>query len=84
MKFSMQNPIALSLNFGSQFKTLDVSLYFTSVPLSDKIDFHREVGEMLYNDLNRNEMTISKVKKLLEKVVTRLKWERDNSRSIHI
>lgn len=84
MMFSLQHPLTQSLPSGSPLKALDVSMDFTSVPLLDKINFHRKVREMLYSDLNRNAMTISKAEKLLEKATTKLNQERSNSRALHM
>lgn len=46
--------------------------------------FHKKVGEMLYSHLNRNVITISKAKKLLEKVETRLQQKRYNYIALHM
>lgn len=84
MNFSLHHPLPQSLSSNSQFKALDVSLYLTSVPLLDKINFHIHVGEILYIELNRNAMTISKDEKLLEKVTKMLKKERAKSKALHM
>lgn len=84
MKFSLQHPLAQSLPSLSQLKALEISLDLTSVPLPYMINFHRKVWDMLYSELNRNAMTISKAEKLLEKATTRLKQERAESRSLHM
>ena len=60
MKFSLQHPLAQSLPSSSQFKVLDISLDLASVRLTDKVNFHKQVGEMLCNELNKNAMTINK------------------------
>jgi len=41
MNFSLQHSLAQSFLSGSQFKALDISLGLKSVPLPDKINFHR-------------------------------------------
>lgn len=75
MKFSLHQPLAQSLPSISQFKALDVSLDLSSAPLPDKINFHRKVGEMLYSEISRNDMTISKAENLLEKALMKLKLQ---------
>lgn len=84
IRVSLQHAQAQSLPSGSQFKTQDVSLDMESIPLPDKINFHRKVGKILYNELNNNSLTIIKVEKLLEKVAHRLNQEKSNSRDLDI
>lgn len=84
MTFSLLHRSTQYFPLGSQFKALDVSLDWTIVPLPDKINFHQQVGEMLYSEINRNAMTISKAKKLLEKSTVRLNQERANYRALHM
>lgn len=49
MVLSAQHPSTQSLPAGSQYKTLDLSVYLASVPLDDKVNLHMQVGQMLYN-----------------------------------
>lgn len=59
IRIKFLHPTTKSLPTRPQFQILDVSLELTSVPLVDKFNFHRQVGEMLYNDLGKNIMTIN-------------------------
>lgn len=63
---------------------MDVSLDMASVPLLDKIKFYRWMGDMICSELSLNSIKISKAEKLMDKVVTKLKQERDNSRDLHL
>lgn len=83
MRISLQHPSVQSFPTRSQFKTLDVSLNLTSVPFS-KVNLHKKVGEMLYNDLGKNLTTISKAHTFIEKVSNRVKMDNANSRDLYI
>ena len=45
---------------GPDFKTLDLSINVIDIPLPDKINLHRQAGEMLYSDLRKISLIVSK------------------------
>jgi len=55
-----------------------VSLNLASVSLPDKINFHKQEGEVLYNGFSKNSMTIRKAKTLLENSANKVKMEKAN------
>jgi len=55
-----------------------------SIPLEDKINWRKQVGEMLYGELSGSALTITKAKKMLEKACIKVKQEKANSRALHL
>lgn len=55
-----------------------------SFPLQDKLNLHIHAREMIYSEFSKGALTISKAKKVLEKVSTKVKHEKSNSKSIHL
>ena len=84
MRISLQHPSMPILHVGPQFNTLDVSLNLASVPFSDKVNLHKKVGEILYNDLSKNLMNINRVETYIGKVSNKMKIEKANSRSLYL
>lgn len=64
---------------GSKFQDLDVTLDLTSIPLVDKVNLHRQVGEILYNYNNRNQMTINQARYYVDNLVDNIKVEKVKS-----
>lgn len=67
LKLSVLHPTSQLLPTRANFKTVDLSLNTANVPLHDKINFHRQTGEMRYHDLSKSSLSVRKCKKLLEK-----------------
>lgn len=83
-KLPLHHPIAKSLPSGSQLNFVDISLDMTNIPSKEKINQNRQAGEMLYNELRKSALIVSKANKLLEKAAIRVKQEKANSISIHL
>ena len=53
-----------------------MTLDLTSIPPMDKVNLHRQVGEMLYNDINRNQITIDRAQDYIDKLIENVKVEK--------
>jgi len=82
MKIKLKHPSIQTLPSGSKFQDLYVSLDLTSILLVDKVNLHRKVGEMLYNDMNRNQMTIDRAQDYIDNLVDNVKVEKVKSRAL--
>lgn len=84
LKLSLMHPVVQYIPSGLDFKTLDLSINVANIPLYDKINFNRKVGEMLYSYLGQSSLTVSKATDLLEKVSNQLRKEKTNYGAQHI
>jgi len=84
MIISLQQPSVQVLSTRPQFKTLDVSLNLASVPLLDKFNLHKKVGEILYNYLGKSLMTINRAETCIGKVSKKMKIEKANSKALYL
>lgn len=84
MKFYLYHPSVHSIPSGQQFRKVYFSLDMDSAPLEGKINFYRKMREIIYSELRKGELTIIKVENLLERVSTKVKKEKENSRDIHM
>lgn len=76
MKIRLKHPFVQTLPLACKFQDLDVSLKLSSIPLVDNINLHRQVGEILYNDINKNQMTIDGAQDYIEKIFKNVKFEK--------
>jgi len=68
LKLSLIHLVFQSLPSGTNFKTLDKSINVVDIPLLDKINFHGQAREILYSDLRKIYLIVTKVEKILDKV----------------
>lgn len=82
MKIKLKHPSVQTLPSGSQAQDLDVSLDLNSVPLADKVNLHKQVGEMLYNDINKHQITIDRAQIYIDKIAEKVSVEKVKSCAI--
>jgi len=83
LKLSFTHPITQSITSRSDFKADNLSVNTKDIPLLDKINLHKQTGELIYNDISKISLATSKTKDFLMKVTGQLKLEKANSRSLH-
>jgi len=79
LKLAFSQPPTLTISSSSGFKTVNLKVDAREIPLPDKIKLHRKTSELIYSDLKKTSLATSNTETLLEKVVKKLKLEKENS-----
>jgi len=82
LKLVFSYPSTLSVSSSSGFKTVNLIVDAREIPLPGKINLHSQTRELIYSELKKTSLDVNRVETLLEKVVTQLKLEKDNSRAL--
>lgn len=79
LKLSFSLSSSLTVSSSSSFKIVNLIVDSKQIPIPDRINLHRQTGDLIYNYLHKTSSFASKVEALLEKVVNQLKLEKSNS-----
>jgi len=82
LKLAFSHPSTLSVSSSSGFKIVNLIVDAREIPFPSKINLHSQTGELIYSELKKTSLVVNRAETLLEKVVSQLKLEKDNSRAL--
>ena len=82
LKLAFSHPSTLSVSSSSSFKTVNLIVDAREIPFPSKINLHSQTRELIYSELKKTSLVVNREETLLEKVVSQLKLEEDNSRAL--
>ena len=67
---------------GSQYKALEIIMNLASIPLANKLNFHKSIGDMLRTELLKHIITLEKSERRLAQMNATQQRERESAKSL--